>query len=295
MTRRSISILLAACAVLGVGCGSTSSQSVEGPATSVTITENFGTTVLLKKSDVPATSGLTALRQLETGDDVTTAYGGRYVKSIAGIAEDSDRSWLFYVDGVESKVGATAARLKPGQTVQWDIHAWQTVQGGGAIVGAYPLPLKTQGVRLVCAERHSVPCRITRRQLTKSGIVVNPHAPARIVVGPWNDIQGFDGVPDLTKPGDTNGAFAEFSKNGEKLTPYFADGTGDQAITRGAGLLAAFSIGPDVVWVVTGTDQLGAEKAASLLNNEAGQLTNKFAFAVGDDAEQIALPEGAGR
>jgi hypothetical protein len=32
-----------------------------------------------------------------------------------------------------------------------------------------------------------------------------------------------------------------------------------------------------------------------LLNNEAGQLTNKFAFAVGDDAEQIALPEGAGR
>lgn len=292
MIRRSISILFAVCAVFIAGCGS---SGTTGPATSVTVTRDFGAAVIAETEAVDSAPGLTALRQLERVHQVTTSYGGRYVKSIDETAEDSDSSWLYYVDGVESKVGATSTRLKPGQAVQWDFHAWQGVRTGGAIVGAYPQPLKKRGVRLICAPRGSVPCRIARRELKKSGIVINRRSQVRLVVGRWNDIQGFDGVPDLAAPGDTNGAFAQFSKNGKQLTPYFADGTKDQEFSDSPGLLAAFSTGADVVWVATGTDQDGVEKAVLMLDNEPGQLTNKFAFALGDNADQIALPEGSGR
>jgi hypothetical protein len=291
MTRRSISILLAACAVFGAGCGS-STPSAQGPKTTLTITENFGATQLFVPEGVPATSGLTALRQLESAHDVTTAYGGRYVKTISGVAEDSDRSWLFFVDGIESKVGATSVRLKPGQAVQWDIHAWQTVRTGGAIVGAYPRPLKQHGVRVICAPQKSPGCKAAKLGLHNSGIAVSKRSPTKLIVGTWNNIEGFDGVPNLTAPGDQNGAFAQFSKGGETLTPSNADGSDAHPLTDQAGLLAAFSTGPDVVWIVSGTDEEGVKKAADLLDEGGPELKNRFAFAVGEPG-LLALPEGA--
>src|SRR6478609_4869148 len=105
MTRTLAASLLAACALIGAGCGSSGST---GPVTSVTVTRDFGASVIAQAKTVDSTPGLTALRQLETVHKVTTSYGGRYVKSINGTTEDSDSSWLFYVNGIESKVGATS-------------------------------------------------------------------------------------------------------------------------------------------------------------------------------------------
>jgi hypothetical protein len=290
MTRLVPAALLAACALIGAGCGDAANT---GPATSVTITHDFGAVVQSGAKSVPATPGLTGLRQLETVHKVTTAYGGRYVKSIDGTTEDADSSWLFYVDGIESDMGSTSVRLKPGQVVQWDFHAWQAVRTGGAIVGAYPLPLKTQGVKLICAPRGSKACKLSRKGLTASGIVISPHSPVRIVVGPWNDIEGFDGVPDLTRPGDTNGAFAQFSNSGEKLTPVSADGSDGHPLTDQAGLLVAFSSAGKTTWIATGTDDAGTEKAAGLLDSGGPLLKNRFAYAIGEPGP-IALPEVAG-
>jgi hypothetical protein len=284
------SILIAACAVVGAGCGG---SSATGPATSVTVTRDFGAAVVAKTEAVESTSGLTALRQLETVHKSTTAYGGRYVKSINGTTEDGDSSWLFYVDGVESNQGATAVRLKPGQVVQWDFHAWQTIRTGGAIVGAYPLPLKTRGVRLICAPKKSSACTAAREGLTASGIVVAKSGPDRVVVGEWKYIEGFDGVRDLTRSGESNGAYAQFSKDGDTLTPFSADGSEGRPIKEKGGLLAPFADAQGVVWVVSGTDEEGVERAAQLLDSGGPQLKNRFALAVGP-AGPTALPEGAG-
>ncbi|MGK2878854.1 MAG: DUF4430 domain-containing protein [Solirubrobacterales bacterium] len=289
MIRVVSALLLAACAVLGAGCGG---SGAAGPATSVTVTRDFGAGVIDATEAVESTGGLTALRQLETVHKVTTAYGGRYVKSISGTAEDDDSSWLFYVDGIESDQGATSTRLKPGQVVQWDFHAWQSVRTGGAIVGAYPLPLKTRGVKLVCAPRPL--CGPVRKDLNAAGIAVNQQAQDRVVVGAWNDIQGFDGVPDLATPGESNGAFARFTANGEMLIPYAADGSPQKGLSNSSGLLAAFSNADGVVWVATGTDEDASRSAARLFGAEKAKLKNRFALAI-DNGHELPLPTGSGR
>jgi hypothetical protein len=247
-----------------------------------------------KTETVDSTPGLTALRQLETVHKVTTAYGGRYVKSIDTTTEDSDSSWLFFVDGVESKVGATSTRLKPGQVVQWDFHAWENVRTGGAIVGAYPKPLKTRGVRLICAPKKTQACSVARAALTASGIALNSRGSDRVIVGAWSNIEGFDGVRDLTAPGDTNGAYAQFSKDGETLTPFAADGSEGKPIKSHGGLLAPFSDAGGIVWLATGTDDDGARGAAQLLDAGGTQLRNHFAMIVGPTGAK-PIPEGAGQ
>lgn len=274
---------------MGAGCDSGS----EGPDTTVVVTRDFGASTISKQESVATTAGLTVLRQLETGHKVETAYGGRYVTSIDGAKEDGDSSWLFYVDGVESKMGATSIRLKPTSHVQWDLHPWQSVRGGGAIVGAYPLPLKNRGVRLICAPRGSQACKVAREGLVKSGIVVDSKSPVRMIVGPWSYIDGYDGVPNLTGAGDDNGAYAQFSDDGSKLTTVSGDGSKAQTIGAGAGLLAAFAESADPVWIVTGTDAAGVEDAAKLLDGGEQKLRNRFAFATGG-GKSIPLPEGAG-
>lgn len=291
MTRLTTVLLLAACAVSGVGCGG---SSTSGPATSLAITRDFGAAEVVEAETVKATTGLTALRQLETLHDVTTAYGGRYVKSINGTTEDDDSSWLFYVDGVESDQGATSIRLKSGQVVQWDFHAWQSVRTGGAIVGAYPLPLKKRGVRLICAPPKSPACSSARAALTASGISVSSRAPDRVIVGAWNNIEGFNGVRDLTKSGESNGAFAQFSADGQTLTTFSADGSEGKTIKKQGGLLAAFADAQGVVWLATGTDSDGVSSAAELLDAGGRELKNRFAMAVAP-VGPIALPEGAGQ
>lgn len=289
MLRRSAVVLIAVCALVGAGCESGS----QGPSTSVVVTRDFGTSTIAKAESVEATAGLTVLRQLETNHKIETAYGGRYVKSIDGVAEDGDSSWLFYVDGVESKMGATSIRLKPGAVVQWDIHPWQTVRGGGAIVGAYPKPLKARGVRLICAPRGSQACRIAREGLTKHGIVVDSKSPVKLIVGPWKYIDGYDDVPDLTADGESNGAYAEFDDSGSKMTTVSPDGSSSQPI-EGGGLLAAFAPTNNPVWIVTGTDEKNVEAAAKLLDDGESRLKDKFAFAI-VGGKPIPLPEGAGQ
>jgi hypothetical protein len=289
MARLVTALLLAACALIGAGCGS---SGTDGPATSLTVTRDYGAAEVARAETVKATTGLTALRQLETVHKVTTAYGGRYVKSINGATEDDDSSWLFYVDGVESDQGATSIRLKPGQVVQWDFHTWQTIRTGGAIVGAYPLPLKNRGVRLICAPMKSPECSAARKALTASGIVVSSRGPDRVIVGSWKNIEGLEGVRDLTRSGESNGAYAQFSADGSTLTPFAADGSEGKPIERQGGLLAAFADAQGVVWLATGTDDAGVGSAAQLLDAGGPELKNRFALAVGP-AGPIALPEVA--
>jgi hypothetical protein len=212
------------------------------------------------------------------------------VSAIDGTKEDADSSWLYYVDGVESPVAASSQRLKPGQVVQWDYHAWQNVRTGKAIVGAYPEPLKSRGAKLVCASPESDACVLTRKALSQSGIALSPSGGVRVVVGPYSEIVGFDGVPDLESPGDENGAYASFSKNDQQLTPVSADGSDGKTLGAGTGLVAAFAEGKSLTWLVTGTDESGTQGAAQLLLG-GDDLTDSFAVLSSGDSSS-PLPEG---
>ncbi len=130
--RTLVAALVAVCALTGMGCGAAAGEG----DTTLVLTRDFGQKVVSPAAKLPLSPGLTAMRQLQKLHRTTTAYGGRYVDSIDGLKEDATYSWLYYADGIEADRGATGQRLRAGQTVQWDFHAWSAVRGGGAIVGA---------------------------------------------------------------------------------------------------------------------------------------------------------------
>lgn len=286
-------LVLATCAVFGAGCGAGGSQPTGAADTTLTITRDFGAQTVTASGPVPLTAGLTAMRQLQAQTKTKTSFGGRYVESIGDLKEDADSAWLIYVNGIELDRGAAATRLQAGDAVQWDFHAWQLMRTGGAIVGAYPKPLKASGVRLVCAPATGAPCKLARKNLLAAGIAENNKSSSRVIVGSWNDIEGFDEVPDLTQPAESNGAYAEFTKDGQTLALATGDGSQARALARGGGLLAAFAQTPkSVVWLVTGTDTAGVKAAARLLA-EPQRLRSRFALATRGN-QPIPLPVDEG-
>lgn len=297
-------LLIAICVLLGTGCGSAvggSDTTSGGSDTTLSVTRDFGAQNLSAQTSVPLTAGLTVMRQLQKTHETDEAYGGRYVSAIDGLAEDSTDSWLFYVDGVEAPVGAGSTRLRAGQSVQWDFHAWQNVRTGGAIVGSWPRPLDERGVRLVCLPVTTPACKVVRDALDAAGIafgVATEHRrthgnpPVDLLVGSWRDLRSRGGLPRLDRDGASNGAFAEFSSDGSQLTPVDAAGESASPLGAGTGLLAAFADGKRLRWLITGTDSVGVERAAELLA-EPKELAERFGLMVSADAV-TPLPLAAG-
>src|SRR5215475_8484910 len=103
-----VAIALLGAALAAAGCGL-------GPGSGVgdvelTVTRDYGTVPVLHRQLDDVTESDTVMRALERSADIKTRYGGGFVQSIEGLeAEESiDRSldWFFYVNGVESTVGA---------------------------------------------------------------------------------------------------------------------------------------------------------------------------------------------
>ncbi|MGB0890606.1 MAG: DUF4430 domain-containing protein [Solirubrobacterales bacterium] len=267
--------LLAAAALFGCG-----QSEPGGPSTTLSITRDFGSATVGQQRNVPATNGLTAMRQLQKSAKVDATYGGRFVNSIDGLTGGDGRDWLFYVDGVESEIAANDRRLSGGEIVQWDFHAWQDVKTGGAIVGAFPQPLKTRGVKLSCVPPSGVPCDTVSGALRAEQIQTDAAGAKSVAVhvGTWSEIKGEEGVPDLTELAADNGAFASFSRDGKRITIVDDRGVEAQTLENSTGLIAAHRDGDRITWLVTGVDDQGVLNAASSLNTAA--LTNRFALAV---------------
>lgn len=288
MKRLVSSVVCAACLAVGlVGCG----DGAGGGTTDVVVTRDFGATAVAEHA-VDWSNGLTAMRQLQRSQTVETQYGGKYVSKIGALGEGGSDSWLYYVNGVESATAATSQRLQPGDVVQWDLHNWQDVRTGGAIVGAFPHPLAERGAKIVCGDPESSNCSFARKTLTAAGVDASDESDASVVVGTWREIAAVDGVRDLSADAASNGAFAQFSTDGKLLTPARSDGSTGAAMAGGTGLVAAFSDGKKLTWILTGTDGDGVESAIDLLRGDHPELTNRFAVIAGP-ARTAALPLAA--
>lgn len=287
-------VLAAALAVATAGCGSkpgTGEVSAREGATLV-ITRDFGASELREPRVLPLGGNLSAMRQLQSSAEVESSFGGRYVTAIDGVKQDlSDGyDWLFYVDGVESAVGAAAVDLTAGQTVQWDYHRWRDVKTGGAIVGAFPAPLDRDGVALECVPQVTAACVSIKQKLREAKIRINTKG-VPLFVGQWSELARRDLEVDLSSDPAGNGAFAAFP-GGRKLELAGDDGSVARTLGAQSGLVAAFSRGDSKFWVVTGVDTLGVEAAVAAFNERS--LANRFSVAVGDDGV-IGLPvSGAG-
>src|SRR5215203_3830250 len=134
-------LLCAALATAGCGLG----PGAEVGDVGLTVTREYGAVPVLDRS-VAAKESDTVLRVLEAEAEITTRYGGGFVHSIDGVAEGErggdPYDWFFYVDGVESPIGAAEHDLAAGERVWWDYRDWAATNHVPAVVGSWPAPFK---------------------------------------------------------------------------------------------------------------------------------------------------------
>ena len=146
MSRRAVAlvaaVLVAAVAMAAAGCErrSESAGPADGaPAPRSVATADHGAEVLLDERVLPGRSVLTGLTDVTP---VRTAYGGGFVDEMLGRASSSSPSadWFFFVNGIESPVGAGAVDLADGDIAWWDHRTWSGMQSVRGVVGSWPEP-----------------------------------------------------------------------------------------------------------------------------------------------------------
>ncbi|MBS1677130.1 MAG: DUF4430 domain-containing protein [Actinobacteria bacterium] len=291
MSRRGTAVaiaLLLGAALVAAGCGLGPGSDVG--SVDLTVTREFGT-VKVTESSGEANESDTVMRFLEGEvDELETRYGGGYVKSIDGI-EESQRGghpydWFFYVNGVESPVGAAEVSLTGGDRIWWDIHNWSATAHVPAVVGSWPAPFTTgwEGHKSVVAvecKGADDACATVRGALADEGVEIasgSPKGAIRVLVGPWAELRS-DPTAALLEAGPAeSGVYAEFAADGGTWRLVGLDENGKEARTfgAGAGLVAATRRyeGPPV-WLVTGGTVGAVRGAAEAL--DSGDLRDHYA------------------
>jgi hypothetical protein len=297
-TAVAIALLLMALATAGCGLGPGSGVK----DAELTVTRDYGTVPVLHRQLGDLTESDTVMRALERNADITTSYGGDFVQSIEGFEGESRSGerfdWLFYVNGVESTVGAGAYDLHGGEAIWWDYRDWSAALRVPAVVGSWPQPFlggydgKQRAVAVECLDGGSA-CGEVEERLREEGVEVSAHPPSgavRVLVGPWARVRSDPAAAQIERGPQTSGVFAEFHRDAGAYRLGGLDEAGDAAADFGpdAGLVAAtrrYEEPP--VWVVTGTGDAGVRAAAGLL--DAGDLRDHYAVVV-DGGKETPLP-----
>lgn len=284
-----------ACLVLAVSataCGIGPGKDVGG--VDLNVTRDYGAKTLLSDHVSGLHESDTVLRVLDRSAHLTTRYGGKFVQSIDGISGGNSGGrpfdWFFYVNGVESEVGAADVSLSAGDRIWWDYHDWGAAMRAPAVVGSWPEPFlhgypghadATVSVR--CEAAAMAACHEVRRRLGDAGVAIASRSGSgdvRVLVGSWADVRSDPAARGIEAGPGTSGVFADFARTGRGYSLQALDTTGAPARTLGpdAGLVAATRRfdGPPT-WVVTGGTAAAAEKAAELL--DTSDLRDDFAVA----------------
>ena len=304
--RRAGVLLLAALVLAGCGIGPGEERS---GGVVVRVTRDFGHTELGSASTKTIRDGQTVMRLTESKfDDVKTRFGGRFVQEIAGVkgaGATGMRDWFFFVNGVESEVGAAEYDLAPGERVQWYYRRWDTAMRVPAIVGAFPEPFlhgldgRKRPVRVECDDVNTQPCRDGKDALEKVGVPVSGSAlgapgtekVTRLVVALWPRARIVRGGSTLEDGPQSSGVFARFSMDGRELDLLDEDGDVARTVRAGDGTALVAALRPradELVWLVTALDRAGLEAGVRALRED--KLRDAFAVAVsGRTVEKLPL------
>jgi hypothetical protein len=297
-TAVAIALLFAALAAAGCGLGPGSGVK-DGE---LTVTRDYGNAPVLHRRLGDLTESDTVMRALERNAEITTRYGGGFVQSIEGLeAEESaagSLDWFFYVNGVESTIGAADYSLHGGESIWWDYRDWDAAMRVPAVVGSWPQPFlggyegKQRPVAVECLGGGSA-CTEVGERLAGAGVDVSsrPSSGAiRVLVGPWSRVRSDPAAAQVERGPQVSGVFADFHRDGNGYRLSGLDESGDAAVDLGpdSGLVAAtrrYEEPP--VWMVTGASGAGVSAAAALL--DVDDLRDHYAVAV-DRGEETPLP-----
>lgn len=299
-------LALALTGAAGCGLGAGDEQPAEEGA-SLLVTSGFGAEELGSREVDSLPGGETVMRLLNRDFDVETRYGGGFVQSIDGLAGGTEGGrrvdWFFYVNGIESEVGAAAREVADGDRIWWDRHDWSTAQRVPAVVGSFPQPFlsgirgERLPVRIDCASSVDRICdevgeRLRRqgvRGVAKAGLSASSGIEIlRLVVGPWSEARRDPVAAQLEEGPQVSGVFARPSADGDRIELLDERGEVERTLGEAAGLLAAVRYGDQQpTWFVTGTDAAGVAAAAAALDEEI--LEGTFALAV-EEGLGVPLP-----
>jgi hypothetical protein len=213
--------------------------------------------------------------------------------------------WFFYVNGIESEVGAAEVTVHGGDRVWWDYRDWSDAMRAPAVVGSWPEPFahgsegKRFPVRIDCLGVQD-DCQAVGDRLDDVDVGASigferarvGNELLRAVVGPWDVVQQDRAAALIDSGPADSGVFARFepgAHGGYELTTLDAEGTERARLGPGTGLVAAVRLGDEQpTWVVTGTDEAGVQRAVDLL--DAGSLRDHYAVAVDERGRELALP-----
>jgi hypothetical protein len=295
ISTRVLAAVLALCVTAAAGCG-IGPGSDQGDV-ELTVTRDYGRQAIVQKTDSIRESD-TVMRVLDRNAEVDTRYGGGFVQSIDGLAGGStggrSTDWFFYVNGIESPIGAGEYDPSGGDRIWWDYRDWTAAMRVPAVVGSWPGPFVNgfQGERwptvVSCQTRLGV-CGGVRRRLEAAGADFATGTAIHVEVGPWERIRANSDVKLLARSPSESGVFARFIGKRKPLLELLNQrGQPAGSLGKGGGLVAALRPGDGPpVWVVTGTDEKGVRAAANLLGDD---LRNHYAVATQPGAGPIGVP-----
>lgn len=293
-------LLTAGLAGCGIGAGERDTDA------RVVVTRDFGSVELGARLVQDAPESETVLRLLERSFDVKTRYGGGFVQSIDGVAGGREDGrpvdWFFYVNGVESEVGAAEVDVHDGDRIWWDRRDWSASAHVPAVVGSFPEPFAhgAEGKRyplvLECADDVEDACDTVSERLSALGAIPSRRTlgtgvgerTLRVVVGTWPDLHDDQTLELIDRGPAHSGVYARFGADQRRLELLDASGEPVRALGAGAGLVAATRFeegGP--TWAITGTDVAGVAAAARALDERT--LARRYALAL-DGSRAIGLP-----
>jgi hypothetical protein len=295
--------VLGAAALAGCGLGAGPTPS----AVELVVTSDFGARVLPATGPLKMNGQVTVMSLLTRNYRVATREAGGFVDSIDGLSGGQEAGapvdWFYYVNGVEATKGAAATNVRSGDHIWWDRHAWSQAEGVPAVVGSFPEPFlngidgKRLPVRVECASIAGYACRTVAARLhaldvpAATAAITSAGAPEslRVLVAAWPSITNDPGAQSLERGPRASGVYARFSANGQTLTLLDQNGQPVETLRTGAGLIAATRHQEEPpLWLVTGTDGLGVQRAARAFDQ--GTLQDRCAVARGPGGPR-ALPD----
>jgi hypothetical protein len=313
--RRLTPLALVALTVVGLAGGCGDSAEPSGPTVTQRVTRDFGRELIGAEESAPLEGHGTALRLLKGHEEARTDSDGRSVSTIAGLKADWEQdsladglsTWALNVNGVEADEQPSKYKLHGGDVVQWDLRYWYVALDVRATVGAFPQTF-TRGVygkrfpvTVECAQPASAPCRRVEGTLRDAGVAIDGSPPggglpprglpqrAKVLVGSWRHWRMRAWPHRIDEGAGSSGVFARFSPDARELRLLDWYAHRERTVGAGTGLVAAMRpTEEDLLWLVTGVDERGVERAATVLGSQ--QLRDAFAVAVTDDGvEKLPL------
>ena len=204
------------------------------PRVELRVTQRFGGTPMLDRR-VAAGTAPDVLALLSREIAVTTSYGGGFVGAIGGVASGYTGSrpvrtdWFYYVNGLQSRVGAADVAVGPGDRIWWDFHRWDFAASAPAVVGQYPAPFTgaahaERPTRVVYARGFEGSARAIASALSAAGATATIVAPADaaavalpgnvILLGRWAELGDLSAVRGAAASPGVSGVFVRFSERG---------------------------------------------------------------------------------